>query len=64
MDFLIGCEECNTKWIPYEELQNIEHVACGGFGDVYKATWNEKTYAIKFPKDSKNVVNIVLAEVS
>ncbi|KLL04571.1 MAG: hypothetical protein MRERV_17c006 [Mycoplasmataceae bacterium RV_VA103A] len=27
------------EWIPYEKFKNIEHIADGGFGKVYKAEW-------------------------
>jgi hypothetical protein len=27
------------EWIEYSNLKNIEHVAEGGFGNVYKAIW-------------------------
>jgi hypothetical protein len=29
------------EWIPYERLSNIEYIAKGGFGKVYKAKWND-----------------------
>ncbi|CAG8462432.1 13604_t:CDS:2 [Acaulospora colombiana] len=29
------------EWIPYEEFSNIQEIGQGGFGQVYKATWNE-----------------------
>lgn len=27
------------EWIPYEQFTNIEHIADGGFGKVYKSEW-------------------------
>ena len=27
------------QWIPFDEFKNIEYLAKGGFGEVYKATW-------------------------
>ncbi|CFW92820.1 putative Non-specific protein-tyrosine kinase [endosymbiont DhMRE of Dentiscutata heterogama] len=27
------------EWIPYEKFKNIEHIADGGFGKIYKAEW-------------------------
>ena len=27
------------RWIPFDEFKNIEYLAKGGFGEVYKATW-------------------------
>ena len=29
------------EWIEYSNLKNIEHVAEGGFGNVYKAIWKD-----------------------
>ena len=29
------------EWIEYSNLKNIEHVAEGGFGKVYKAIWKD-----------------------
>src|SRR6185369_6031736 len=27
------------RWIPFDKLRNVEHLAKGGFGEVHKATW-------------------------
>ena len=27
------------QWIPFDEFEDIEYLAKGGFGEVYKATW-------------------------
>ena len=27
------------EWIPYDRFRNIEYIAKGGFGKVYKANW-------------------------
>ena len=27
------------EWIPYDKFNNIEFIAKGGFGRVYRATW-------------------------
>src|SRR6266487_5742934 len=29
------------EWIEYSNLENIEHVAEGGFGSVYRAIWKD-----------------------
>ena len=29
----------NIQWIPFDEFENIEYLAKGGFGEVHKATW-------------------------
>ncbi|MCE8163182.1 MAG: serine/threonine-protein kinase [Candidatus Moeniiplasma glomeromycotorum] len=52
------------EWIPYEQFENIKHIADGGFGKVYKARWSKgkkETWKIMSPiweKDwfSHNVV--------
>jgi hypothetical protein len=28
-----------SEWIPYDRFYNIEYIAQGGFGKVYKANW-------------------------
>ena len=33
------CYEEVLEWIPYEKFENIEYLAKGGFGTVYKAKW-------------------------
>ena len=38
-------------WIEYDKFENIEYLAEGGFGTVYKATW--KDGSIKY-WDSEN----------
>ena len=35
------------EWIEYSNLENIEHVAEGGFGNVYKAIWKDGPITIK-----------------
>jgi hypothetical protein len=35
------CEEEVLEWIPYEKFEDIKYLAKGGFGTVYKATWND-----------------------
>ena len=27
------------EWIPFERFTNVEYLAKGGFGSIYKATW-------------------------
>ena len=29
----------HIRWIPFDKFKNIEYLAKGGFGEVYKATW-------------------------
>ncbi|RHZ47031.1 hypothetical protein Glove_595g13 [Diversispora epigaea] len=35
------------KWVPYENLTNIEHIGKGGFSEIYKATWEKQIYRSK-----------------
>src|SRR5437773_1955359 len=32
------------QWIPFDKFKNIEYLAKGGFGEVYKATWVNSYY--------------------
>src|SRR5438067_442218 len=32
------------RWIPFDEFKNIEYLAKGGFGEVYKAIWINSYY--------------------
>src|SRR6185369_7339692 len=34
-------DEKFLEWIEYSNFENIQHVADGGFGNVYKAIWND-----------------------
>ena len=29
------------EWIPYNKFRNVEYIAKGGFGKVYKANWTD-----------------------
>src|SRR6185369_3546945 len=53
------------KWIPFNEIENIEYLAQGGFGVIYKAIWvnyydtifqkfGEKIVVLKKLKNSMN----------
>src|SRR3984957_4777858 len=48
VDELIQKSQLNAKtldekleWIEYNKFENIEYVAKGGFGTIYKATWKK-----------------------
>ncbi|KAF0519600.1 serine/threonine protein kinase [Gigaspora margarita] len=43
------------RWIPYEKLTNIEHIANGGFGVVSKAKWKTKEVVLKSLNNSKHI---------
>src|SRR5439155_9139832 len=34
----------HIRWIPFNEFENINHLAEGGFGEVHKATWINDYY--------------------
>ena len=36
------------EWIEYSNLKDIEHVAEGGFGSVYKAIWKDGLISYKY----------------
>src|SRR5579863_6150168 len=41
------------EWIEYSNLENIEHVAEGGFASVYKATWKDGPITCEEDKNKK-----------
>jgi Leucine-rich repeat (LRR) protein len=56
------------EWIPYEQFSNIEHLADGGFGKVYKVNWvkaknNNRTFALKSLINSQNITSEFLSEI-
>ncbi|RHZ74608.1 hypothetical protein Glove_220g24 [Diversispora epigaea] len=65
------------KWVPYENLTNIEHIGKGGFSEIYKATWERQRYiaysgifktektvvVLKVLNDSQNVDTEFLKEL-
>ncbi|CAG8721608.1 18393_t:CDS:2 [Dentiscutata erythropus] len=43
-EFLYKCKCVDnpvTRWIPFDEFEDIEYLGKGGFGVVYKATWSK-----------------------
>jgi hypothetical protein len=60
--------ECQAlKWVPYERFYNIEYIAKGGFGKVYKAIWTDSEdnipVALKSLNNSKNITLEFMNEV-
>ena len=62
------------KWIPFNELENIENLAEGGFGVIHKARWvnyhepffrkfEEKAVVLKKLKNSMNYTKSIFKEV-
>jgi hypothetical protein len=46
------------KWIPYSEITNLEKIAIGGFGIIYKAKISDYgTVAIKRFSNSQNITD-------
>ena len=41
------------EWIPYDRFYNIEYIAKGGFGKVYKANWIDG-HIIKWDDEKQN----------
>ncbi|CAG8606765.1 44137_t:CDS:2, partial [Gigaspora margarita] len=42
-------------WIPYNCFQDINYLSEGGFGTVYKATWNQIEVVLKSLHNSDNM---------
>ena len=57
------------EWIPYSQIKNLEKIAEGGYGIIYKATWSaggnrkDKIVAIKKFRSSQNIRKYFLNEV-
>ncbi|CFW92707.1 Putative Serine/Threonine protein kinases [endosymbiont DhMRE of Dentiscutata heterogama] len=56
-------------WIPYEEFTNVEYLAEGGFGKVYKAKWkwkdgDDRMVALKSLTESQNITLDFLTEIA
>jgi hypothetical protein len=58
------------RWIPYNKFYNIEYIAKGGFGRVYRANWidenlvdKNKVIALKSLNNSKNITTEYMNEV-
>ena len=73
VDKLIQESQLNAKnssekleWIEYDRFENIEYVAKGGFGTIYKAIWKDKEdriVALKCLNNSKDITLEFLNEV-
>ena len=56
------------RWIPFDEFENIDYLAKGGFGEVHKATWMGGYYGkmdvvLKGIYNSSNKIIDILKEV-
>ena len=56
------CSQEVLKWIPYENFEDIEYLAKGGFATVYKAKWKGDV-VLKFLNDSRGFTTDFLQEV-
>jgi len=65
--FLHKRKERNIEWIDFNEFSNINYLTKGGFGIIYKATWNyyyrDKKVVLKKLYNSKNKITVILNEV-
>ncbi|EXX79168.1 hypothetical protein RirG_008250 [Rhizophagus irregularis DAOM 197198w] len=50
------------EWIPYSQINNLEKIAEGGFGIIYKAIWLNKT-SVAVKRFSKSHIINFLNEV-
>src|SRR5579864_5814616 len=48
-----NCKEQVLEWIPYYRFSDIEYIAKGGFGKVYRAKWIDG-YIHRWDIDKKN----------
>jgi serine/threonine protein kinase len=67
---LLGYPKKVLEWIPYEQFENIEYLADGGFSKVYKAEQkthlygNDKTVVLKSLYGSQDITADFLQEVA
>ncbi|GES85211.1 kinase-like domain-containing protein [Rhizophagus clarus] len=52
-----------TKWVPFSHIKNLEKIAKGGFGTVYKATLHNEIIAVKRFFNSQNTSKYFLNEL-
>ncbi|EXX58921.1 Sps1p [Rhizophagus irregularis DAOM 197198w] len=52
-----------VRWVPYSQIKNLEKIAEGGFGTVYKAIWNNEPVAVKRFSNSQNISKYFLNEL-
>ena len=39
------------EWIEYNKFENIEYLAKGGFGTIFKAVWKDGPWEINYGND-------------
>src|ERR1044071_9110340 len=57
------CSQEVLEWIPYEKFEDIEYLAKGGFGTVYKAKRKGEDVVLKCLNDSRGLTTDFLQEV-
>jgi hypothetical protein len=58
--------ENELKWFPYDKFNNIEYLDEGGFGVIYKATYNDHEIILKhlnYLNNSDEILNEFLNKV-
>jgi hypothetical protein len=51
------------KWFPYNKFENIEYLDKGGFGVIYKATYEIILKHLNYFNDSNEILNEFLNKV-
>ncbi|GBB98720.1 hypothetical protein RclHR1_00330047 [Rhizophagus clarus] len=51
------------EWIPYSQFTNVEEIAKGGFGIIYRATWVQENVILKKFKNSQDTSKYFLNEL-
>ncbi|CAB4485922.1 unnamed protein product [Rhizophagus irregularis] len=54
----------NKEWIPYSKIDNLEIIAEGGLGTIYKATCSNNFVAVKRFSNSKDISRHFLNEIN
>ncbi|CAB4426220.1 unnamed protein product [Rhizophagus irregularis] len=54
----------NKEWIPYSKIDNLEIIAEGGLGTIYKATCSNNFVAVKRFSNSKDISRRFLNEIN
>jgi hypothetical protein len=55
--------EMLMEWIPFSQFMDINEIARGGFGIIYRATWAQKNVILKKFKNSQDASKYFLNEV-
>ncbi|EXX55193.1 kinase-like protein [Rhizophagus irregularis] len=58
------CSKKTIEWIPYSKIDNLEIIAEGGLGTIYKATCSNNFVAVKRFSNSKDISRHFLNEIN